>query len=248
MQRLDVHAPAGVQVLVLRRERLPEPRHLVVRLRHAHALAQPADDGQVAPARGAHALVDRERGPQRRPGRDLHGGRHDADDRARLAVHPQRLPHRPRIGAEAAAPVAFGEQHHVGSVAGRIRFEERAAEERRRAEDAEEVSGRESHRDPLGLAAGAVDVRVEADEAGKAGEGRGALAPGEQVGRPRHVAVALERALLLPDEHQPLGLAERQRPHQHGVDDAPDGPGRRDAERDRRDGHEAEAGAADQAA
>src|SRR6185503_797313 len=65
--------------------------------------------------------------------------------------------------------------------------------------------------------------------------------------RARHVALDAPGGEGLPDEHQPLRLAEGKRPHQHGVDDAPDRAGSRDAERDRRDRDEREPGTAPEA-
>src|SRR4029450_7652687 len=53
-------------------------------------------------------------------------------------------------------------------------------------------------------------------------------------GRAHDVSLDAAARHGLPDEHQPLRLAERQRPHQHRVDHPPNRPGRRDAKGDRR--------------
>ena len=108
---------------------------------------------------------------------------------------------------------------------------ERAALQRRHAEDLEEPAAHASAEHALGrIALGQAEIAVP--DAGDGLEYTHAIGPGQQVAH-GHVARAL--APQLHDADQAFGRRHRQRPEHDGVDEAEDGGGAANPERERED-------------
>jgi len=149
--------------------------------------------------------------------------------------------HDRRIAAEPALPQAVGQHRHALVLAADV---ERPSERRLHAEDAEEVGGHRAGDERFGVIA-ADQGHWDLGGARHAGEHVGA-AP--QVGQPSRAHRGGAPLALIRDEHQPVGVGVGQRAEQHRADDAEDGDGRPDAERQREDGGGRESGIPPQAA
>jgi hypothetical protein len=238
------------------RHALADRAHLGVGLRRTHAGFQPGDDADVtgvAVRRHVEILVDRgtrnvagaSRHPEfgartgRRLGRDERPeevARHHGDHEPRTAVQRDRPADDRRIAAEPARPQPVAE--HDG---GRIRAAavKRVAEERTRAEHVEERGRHAGSLDRLGLA-GAGERVADVRQRGGALEARRLAAEVEHPARPHRVGRTLGRPV--PQEHEPAGVGERQRPQERRIDDAEDGRVGADAQREREDRHGRESG------
>ncbi len=166
--------------------------------------------------------------------------RRHADDRERDTVERERPADDAGFTAETPLPERVADDGHgaVRSAAALIvGGAEGAAEHRRHAEHVEESAARP---DALGELGGAAARQVEAG----VGPGDGAIGP-----------LALPVAKLFPDrigprpvveQHQPLGLADRERLQQDAVDEGEDRAVGADAEGERGHGDQRERGAAAQ--
>ena len=254
-QRPDVGAASRVDLGIAGGEAGRDARHVELRLLQRDAGPEPRHDGEVAPAAPPfHVVGVRQR--QRQEGIDALAGeqeaaRQDSDDLAAPAVQGHDPAECFGVAAEPALPEIVADhgrpRARVAAAAG-VLGAKAAPVRRRDAQRLEEVGGRDDAGDPLHLAA----VRAEVEERLRVGrhalEGL-ALACRVAVVRRRHdVAVLADARDAVPHDHQAIGFAVRQRPQQHRVDDAEDGRVDADAERQRRDGDEGEAGLAQQRA
>ena len=228
---------AEIRARVATRDRIGIRLHVL----NAHARRQPRDSPQVSEPAGD--LLPREavhRLDVRRPHvhvverrRQIDAER--ADDRMRCAVQRQRGADGVGPHAEAARPEAAREDHY-GRTRGSILFVRDASSGRHRhAEHVKEAAGDTHAGQLLGRRSAAreiervVAVRRHAREhAAPRGE---ILIRRERDRRVAHVALRIR----MRERHDAVRVAERQRPQQDGVDDAEDGGGGADADRDHRD-------------
>ena len=155
----------------------------------------------------------------------MEAGRHDADDRARDAVHVEDAPEDPGVGAQPRAPHPLVDQDHRWRPATVVRFREGAPDERRRLEDGDE-GGRDGgggHAlrlvDASGLRHVHLALAIDADSL----DGVGELPVGE-VRRHRLPLVRhADRLQVVPGADEPIGIAIGQGTEQHAVHDREDG-------------------------
>ena len=159
-------------------------------------------------------------------------GRQDADDRLRLAVDPQGLPHGVVSPAVELLPEAVAQDDLTIGADFTLGLGEDAAAERLRAEQPQQGGPRQHAGDPLRIA---VDANRHAARVVER-----LFVEGVDLSEPvvvvRH---AVRRAfhagprIAVAERRQPLRLRHRQRLQQHGVDDGKDGRVDADAERQR---------------
>ena len=237
---LDTHRPAFPALGTLLLEAGAERRHARVRLVHGDVILQTGHHQQ----RRVVGLQLRLGEHQRHPdlvllmiGRALP---QHADDGPRLVVHAHLASDDAGIAREPVLPQLVRQDDDVVAAGDTLVLAKRAAERERMpvAEHGEKPGRGEAGADVL-RAIGGREVDVAAAPGVDVGErGRlpfpGRVAPG---GGARAVAL-----LVFPDHHQAIGLVVRQRREEEAVDDAEDGRGCGDAERQRRDRDEREAG------
>ena len=246
-------ARAGLVGVAVLAEAAGERAELRLRLRGGDAGGEPRDDVEVVRAHVGDRIDRRAQGvlgddeARRRPElaglREAHALGDDADDGVRLPVEEDGSPDDAGVGVEAAAPGPLGEDDLTAAVDPRA---EPAAEHRLEADDAEEIAGDDhavdAHR-PLvaGDVEGGVAVSGDSAQRGHAGS------PLHDVrARGRVLLAGLD--LLVVDRDQPIGVVEGQGPEEHRVHDAEDGGVGSDAERQRDDRDEREAGSLDEGA
>ena len=172
-------------------------------------------DSAVARQRTESSARQRADPGRRPPGR--RSRRHDADDRRRLAVEPQRAADDARVGAEALAPERVAEEHDAGRALRAVRPPARkprpSAAARRRGR------GRSSARrrtacDPPRLAVPGQRPTVQvAGRRSRRTSASAAASRGSRRSRRRPLVDA--RLRRLPDADQALRLGERQRREEH---------------------------------
>ena len=198
-------------------------RHVGVDPGDVHARTHPANGLEVVASQPDSGPVEAQR--QHEIVRRIHEPetlREHADDLARRAVHGDQPPDDARVASELALPVAVAQHHHFGAAVLIVPLRERPADQRLDAEERQEAMGRAQRVEALGL--------------GESGDGDGAAVPDRDVGqRPRLLPVRdvvgnrrvevvdVDAGRRLPEAHQTVGIAERQRLQEHGVDDAEDG-------------------------
>ncbi len=146
-------------------------------------------------------------------------GGHHADHLRAHAVDAHRPAQHPRVAAELAAPQRVAQHRHRRSTRPLLRRVESAPQGRRDAQHREQRAGRPGRRHPLRhVAAGQVDQSRPVDR--HLGQ-RAPVAAVEQVGGVREAhLLEPEPRKRLPQTDQPVRARVRQRPQQHGVDDA----------------------------
>ncbi len=159
----------------------------------------------------------------------------------RLAVEHDRAADDRAVAVEAPLPERVAEDGRFRRARRVVARLQRAAGDRPYAEHVEEPIGDRRRRQALGL--GAAGQRRRARVVNRDGvRGPVLLAPREEVG----VGQREDPAFLAHDAHlhEAIGVPERERSQQHGVDDREDRGRRADAERERqnRDGREARPG------
>ena len=136
-----------------------------------------------------------------------------------------------RIGPESPAPEPIAQKHDLMPAFDFLLPREVAAERRLDADNVEEPGSHENAAQPLGLGA-AADVDGRGFDGGHGGERRVVAAPVVEVRRrDRSVQAAFARPLLA-ERHHIARRGIRQRPPEHGVDDAEDRGVGADAERE----------------
>ncbi len=209
---------------------------------HAQAVAATA---ARRPQRG-HVLQRPQAGRRVREAEvELKRARHDADDRGLFAIESELPPYDLGVCAEAGPPQRFAHDHDVGvqRVVGRA---ERAADERRDAEDLEESRRHGLARNCLGYVVGAGQSALRGSYRGHRFEGAAALAPRQKliggydiVGRTR---------ASLPQHRESIGVAKRQRAYPRRIGQREDGAVDADSERERHDCDDGEARCLDELA
>ena len=249
-QRPQVRKVVGV----LRRELLRQPRadhpQILTRALRRHAVPQPPDrlEEMRRPQR-AIVVVQRERHDDVRTRRPPEPRRQHADDLERTAVERDRTADHRRVGAEAMPPQRVAQQHDAMAADGFLLGAKIAAERRRDAQHAEERRRHLERMDPFRLARRRSGCRRwPPASAGRPRSPRTTGSPAaSRSSRPARPArtIALARTLL-GERHHAIGARVRQRPPQHGVDDAEDRGAGADAEREREDRDRGKAGLASQ--
>ena len=178
--------------------------------------------------------------PYTRLVRILDARRRDADDGVGLVVEPDGLANRIGPPSEALPPEPVGDDRDARRAGLFVRGVEPPAERRLDVEHAEEVHVDNGSRDALGTV-GAREREPRLTERGQSGEAVMTNAPVERVGW-RRVAVTLSCLPIgVRYQHQIVRAGERQRPYEHGVDDAEDRGVGADADRNREDREEEKA-------
>ena len=157
--------------------------------------------------------------------------RHDAHHGAGFSAKGNRASDHVSIGAEAPPPQPLGEHHRLRRPEGVLLGRERAPEERGNAERFE-VAGRDPSCAHALRLAEAGEVQGHPRRGGQALEDRLPIPPVEVIGS-RHVGAPFAESLPYP--HQPVGIAERQGPEQHAIDEAEDRGVGADSKRQRHD-------------
>ena len=222
------------------RETLGHDGHRAIRAVEADRWFQPgnrADPLRTARVVGDVRGLEDQRPPVVGTQRHVQIRRRDADDRERLAVHPQRRADQIRPRAELAAPQPVAEDDDGRAAVSAVGVDEPAPQAWHDTEDVEERRRDVGAVDELRIAR-AREVR------GRWGDGRRA---GEDAALCRDVQVVRRRkrhrqasVAAVEQLHETSGLVIRQRPQQHTVDDGEDGGVGADAEREgqRRDERE----------
>ena len=210
---------------------------LRLRFGRRHAVRKTRDHLRQAarmPSRGTSSLgIGRTREVQTRAaGQEAEVRRQYADHRRLGAVNADAPADRVRIGAQPLAPVRVGQDHDVVGLEGRLLVGERAADYRTASERGEEVGRHAHHLLALGRPGVADDSGVFPIE-GKRGEGRDAPAALVVVGDRRAIVHDAGARVGVEDANQPVGVGERQRAEQDGVDDREDGEVGAEAQRKR---------------
>ena len=215
--------------------------HLGARRGQVHTWLQPRDDVQEVD-RPERALLGRE--GHRDP--ELHLAiakrerrRHHPDHRRRGVVHRQLPPDDCGIARVATLPERVADDDDGGILPVFV-LGERAPEQRLHTEHAEKAGGDAAAEHALGQAA-AGEVRARRPRGRHVLEDAVAGLPIDVVPGRRRVLRESGEARIFPDHDQPVGLAVRQRPQQHGIHRRDDGGGGADAEceREQRDEHDA---------
>ena len=242
----DLDAAAGVGAGMVVREAGAEGRHPGARLRQGHAGPEPPHRHHaVVPPVVPVRLGERQREPHvAAAGGELERRRHDADHRVGAPVQRDLASDDVRIAAEPARPQAVAE--HRDAVAARLVLmgKERPPQEGLHAEGPEEVGRHRDGVQELGAAGRRGQPRHAVEVAGQRLEDVAAFLPVDVVARRDQER---GRRIGLLHGHQPVRLGVRQRPQQHGVHEAEDGPVRADPDPQREDDDEAEARAPQQA-
>jgi hypothetical protein len=249
-ERLDprTHPRIGIREVAL--EPLHDHLELGVRLPERHPRRQPSDGADEVRTPEPRLLP---RGPvptDRIPELDLRVRKaealgRDAHDLVRPRTELQRAADDLGICAEEAHPEVVAQDDDVVGSGPRLLETERATQRGRHAQRGEEVSHHLRARQDDGLSI--LDVRDLVDELRVAGDVHECLdlpPPVEEVGRSRGHVHPAEVGIGLVDRDEPLGLIERKRPEEVGVDRAENGGGRPDAEREHAYGHRGEAAVA----
>ncbi len=219
-------------------------REVVGGRRHGDAVAQAADQHQDADVGKRVGLPDhrrrREAGGQRRPelgaARVVEARRHHPDHRLALAVESDGASDDRRVTAEAIDPGVVAEHEDIGATRHVVMGLQRAPEHRPDPERVEERTGDAGIRQARRVAVAFEHGRP------RRGADRGHRRDGVAGGAERcDVAVGeLDQAVRdlgghAPTDHQAIGVANRLRCQQHGVDGAEHRRGRADAQRQRDD-------------
>ena len=253
VQRHDGGAPACVLLGKLLLEPRRDDAHLGVGLRHVRARLQPRHDLRVVVLANRAVLIGvRKRHPEV-PGGGAPGGHrkargHDADDRVRLTVEPERAADDVRGRAKMALPESVAEDRDVAACLGILLGEKHAAEHRPRSHDLEEVGADGARHDRLGGSGAGQRELTEAIDRHPLEAAGVALPVVEVRRRDRERRHAGKRVLRrhVEDPHEPIRLVERQRAQQHRVDEAEDRRVGADAEREHGDDRQRERGSAQQ--
>ena len=241
LERNDRRAPLRVHLGALRGGLRRDRFHLGAR-RLDRNVGPQAGDGLVVAAlarraRGVDLDRDEELGAQVR---ERETRRHDAGDDAQRAVDRDLLADHARVAAVAPLPEPVS-QHHARRNAEDVFFrQDRPAQERRHAEDAEEVGRDAQTQELLGLAQRG-EVHRDLVERGDRLERAVARAPVEEVLGLDHVRrVAVRRNL--PDHDQAVLVVKRQGAEQDRVHHGENCRARADPEREGGHGDERERG------
>jgi hypothetical protein len=162
-------------------------------------------------------------------------GCHDPDDLVRLAVDHQGPADDSRIATASAHPDPVAEDDHVRALASLL-FGERAADDRRGAQQIEQAGRDRGGGHALGLAVTA-DRPLGRPDPFQPLEESGPLAkPDELQGVQRiRMGEVGHAGRLREDAHEAFGVLEGKRPEQHRVGDEKHGASRSDDERERDD-------------
>ena len=165
-----------------------------------------------------------------------------ANDGVRLAVEPHRAPKDAAVAGKAVLPDPVREDDDFVATDDAFLLGERPAQRQRvPVAHHREKSGRgRARQQVLGPILGG-HVHAAAAPRVQIAEDRGPAPPLDVVGGRDRLSFSV---VLLPHHHQAVGLAVRQRREEGAVDDAEDGGGRRDAQRQRDDGDGREPGIA----
>ncbi len=227
-ERGELHIGAFIGLRVLECQRGGDRLHLRSRGGHADARFQTAKRVEIRAAAAAlHPAIVRRDLPIEQ---QVHvRRRHESKVRRQHADHGEGSAERDRpadrrgVAAELAHPEAVADDGGRDRIRTRVGLVEEAPAERRHAEHLKEARRDASRFKTTGELPARDDDRV-GERTGQAVERAGAAAPVLEVW-PRDAGSALFR-----DEHQPIGVRIRQRPHQHGVPDREDGRCRADAQ------------------
>jgi hypothetical protein len=205
-------------------------RHLRLRLRQRHTVAQSADDGDHVVQPDLLLRIDHERCPDVAAGE--HGERRgrDADDRVVNPVQRQRSADEPGIAAEPPTPDSFSDHHDVRRTGTVVALGECATGDWDQAEHRHQRRRDRPSGELLRIADTAHREGPEAD--GGEPKRPGLLLPRQIIESGGGEARDVQRVVFLRHLHQPVRLLEWQRPQQDRVDDGEDGGVRADRERD----------------
>ena len=174
--------------------------------------------------------------------RETDTARHDADDDGGFAVDDDLFAEDVLAAAEVLAPGVVGEEGDGRGAGGGVGADEVAAEKGSDAEGVEAVGADPSaHETDRAFAAGEDKGTVPGDEGAVEGGGLGGEVP--EIGHRK-----FEERIRFADgggaeaDQRTLVVEERQGPQEQGVEEREDGGRRGDAERQREQGHDGEAG------
>ena len=245
--RLHDDAPLLLEVGILRVQLLLDALEIRVGARDGGRGREPAEDAAPVPrARGAVAARRQHHRHEERV--VLHHprapGQH-ADHGARDLVEHHSAPDDAGVGAEAGAPEVFRDHHDVGVAAGTVLVRQESAAQQRR--DAQHLQELVTHLHAV-QALGHVAAKVVADRHRdrQCVKCLLVLAPVEERAAGHAVGAAV--GTHLGDQHHAVRLGVGQRAQEHRVEHAVDGGVGADAERERQDGDDGEAGTAGQQA
>ncbi len=253
LQRVHRRHPSHA-LRVVRRVELSQARaervHAPARFIEADAGLQQADRGGKE-SRGVRRRRQRRRDPSaRRPDLGLGFECHarmtecrlgDADDRVRVVVDAQRLAKHGAVGAERASPEAVAD-HDDGRDAGRVVLgAEETADLRARAKQLKVGRAREHGFDALRLGP-ASQVRRDRPDPHHVVEQTGAIAVVHQLRRREARVLQVDAPEVRADADEPIGVRVGQRAEDDGFDDREDGRRGGDADREREQRNQREAG------
>ena len=171
--------------------------------------------------------------------------RHDADDRARDAVHSDRRADDIGSPAESRLPEVVADHHHlvvalqvfVGGIC--------ASDGRLDAKSREDIRGGDH---ALDLFRRVADDEAQSRRAGhpEVLERSRPFAPGDEIGLSDDIAANVPSGIGFPDRDDTIGILIRQRLEHHAADDAQRRRGRANAERERQNGWNRKARGADE--
>ena len=248
MQRDEPRADFGVGTRKLLGDAGGDPREIRLRGGEAHVRLETPDgahDDAAAPAlavrRPANGAKDvGRRGPHRR----AKVAWQDADDRPVVTIQQEPTSKDRPVGAESATPECVAEHDHASRARVVVSHGEQAAQGRAYAEQLEVVAGDHESRQRLRIAV-AGDVRSPSLIRGHRCEGVIPIAPVGEVRRSKPLRFReAARSVIGPQLHELLGVSIRQRPEEHRAQHAEHGGVRADADREREEGDDGEAGRA----
>jgi hypothetical protein len=199
----------------------------------------------ATPSRGGRR-VEGERQPQLLAVREREALRHHADDGPRDAVRLHRPPQHVAGPAEPVAPQLIAEDDHRVPARPVLRFPEGPPEDGPHPQQLEDVVIEVPAGEPLGLAVAFREVDLGHVERPETLEDRLLIPEVREVLPVDRHEVDVARRVGAADDHHAVGPLEREPLEEHAVHDAEDRRGEPDAERERDDDGEREAGTLEQ--
>ncbi len=245
IRALEVGGNRG-ELLLCRAGTRSEPRHHEDRMRRARERLRCLLERQPHVDGGTRAAI-RERAPVVGGGENLEdpevrAALHDPDHRGRAIVDPDRLTDDRRIAAERARPEPVADHDDRRPALRRLLGREPASRNRVHAEHREQIVRHLERLKPGRLAAIRRVVHLAAHEEGDLLRALAALLVVEEVRERGRLARRARVAIRFPEDGEPIDVANRRAPQEHGVDHAEDGGVGADAERQRQKRHDRETG------
>ena len=205
--RARVRRPVGAELRHLDRAALPEHVHLPIRALHRNTRLEPCDYPQESARPVAIGCPETDRRPDLHRREEPEAVRHDAEDRVLRAGETEGLANGARPSTESLLPEVVADHRDTRCGGHILGNRERSPESRLYPENREDLRRRSPHLDRHRVVAGPRKGRWRIDPCGHRLERSRRVPPGQKVRRARRVTELLTAQVVLPEQHEPLGIA-----------------------------------------